>query len=86
MPTKLRLHPEEESLVQPGTFVHDLSDPLEGELTMEKLMACGRYSEVYRGRWTRPSADPISVAIKRVRLIPDADDEGENRRRFERVR
>lgn len=85
MSTKL-IHPEEESLVQPGTFVYNLPDPLEGELTREtKPMALGRYSEVYRGRWIRPSADPISVAIKRVRLVPVADDEGENRRRFERV-
>ncbi|KAG8950371.1 hypothetical protein FRC04_007813, partial [Tulasnella sp. 424] len=86
-PMKLKSYPEEESIIQPGTFVHNLPDPLEGTLTTEKLMARGGYSDVYRGIWTRPNAGPISVAIKRVRrayVTPEAEDEGENHGRFER--
>lgn len=66
-----------------------LPDPLEGELVREEEpIASGGFGDVYRGTWTPPSADPVPVAIKRVRMARmnlEAEDEVDPYGRFETV-
>ncbi|KAG8962792.1 hypothetical protein FRC05_005116 [Tulasnella sp. 425] len=85
--TRLESYTEEESIIQPGILVYNMPDPLEGELKKGKLVAQGGYGDVYCGSWTPPSADPIPVAIKHIRMArldPEAEDEVDHYERFAR--
>ncbi|KAG8940436.1 hypothetical protein FRC04_005263 [Tulasnella sp. 424] len=80
--------PPEESIIQPGISIPipDLPSPLEGTLKKTKRVGGGGYSDVYRGQWTPPNEEPVSVAIKcirRVNLGADTEEQ-ENQDRFER--
>ncbi|KAG8940424.1 hypothetical protein FRC04_005251 [Tulasnella sp. 424] len=86
--TRLESYTEEESIIQPGILVYNMPDPLEGELKKGKLVAQGGYGDVYCGSWTPPSADPIPVAIKHIRMArldPEAEDEVDHYERFARI-
>lgn len=66
---------ELDSLVQPGRQVLDYQLPPELPGTLEIVgdrLAEGGFAEVFKGIWSRPEHEPMSVAIKRVKL-PDAN-------------
>ncbi|KAG8914121.1 hypothetical protein FRC00_000829 [Tulasnella sp. 408] len=58
----------EMSVVQPGTPLPPLPEPLLGDLETVETVGRGGYGVVYRGYWTPAGNAPLPVAIKRLNI------------------
>lgn len=57
--------PDQKSIVQPGVWLSDYAEELEGEFIIpQDPRVVGGYAEVYQGQWKRSDGVEVEVAVK----------------------